>query len=239
MSVAVVVPLGGDCPYREQAWTWVQARYAEAHPDWEVIEARAASGKWCKAAAVAPAIDACEAEIIVQADADVWCDGLSAAVEAARGGIPWAVPHLRVHRLSKEGTASVLAGDHRNDQPLDQQPYRGIPGGGIVVAPREVLQAVPLDRRFVGWGQDDEAHAIALCALLGEPWRGDADLLHLWHPPQARLSRRRGSRQSWGLRRRYMQARHDPTAMRALLEESRDASPALEPVLHGASPNAL
>lgn len=34
----------------------------------------------------------------------------------------------------------------------DEQPYQGVAGGGIVVAAREVVQAVPPDPRFVGWG---------------------------------------------------------------------------------------
>jgi hypothetical protein len=138
-----------------------------------------------------------------------------------------------------EGTAAVLAGAPWQDQPLAQQPYKGIEGGGVVVASRQVLEAVPLDVRFIGWGGEDEAHAIALRALVGEPWRGDADLIHLYHPPQPRMTRRRGSRENWELRRRYFAASKDPRAMRALIEESRDACQAHQPPLHRGSPLAL
>jgi hypothetical protein len=36
-----------------------------------------------------------------------------------------------------------------------------------------------------------------------------------------------------------MQAHHDPTEMRNLIEESRDAFPAHQQTLHGATQNAL
>jgi hypothetical protein len=173
-----------------------------------------------------PAIETCKADIVVQADADVWTDGLAAAVNAVKSGAAWAIPHGMVRRLSQEGTMATIAGFAWQDQPVAQRPYRGVPGGGIVVASRAVLDAVPLDRRFIGWGQDDEAHALALNALVGEPWRGQAELIHLWHPPQSRMTRRRGSRESWALRSRYAAAKDDPAAMSALIEESRvDQSP--------------
>lgn len=35
---------------------------------------------------------------------------------------------------------------------LTQRSYEGVEGGGMVVARREVVQSVPLDARFVGWG---------------------------------------------------------------------------------------
>jgi hypothetical protein len=232
VSVAVVVPLAGACPYRTSSWSWLRARYAIRHPDWQVVEARAPSDPWSKGAAVNPSLAVSDAEIVVLADADVWTDGLGEAVEQVEAGAAWAIPHTLVHRLSEDGTVATLAGEDWRGQPVDQAPYRGLPGGGAVAAPMSVLQSVPLDHRFLGWGQEDECHAFALSTLVGEPWRGEADLFHLWHPPQERLSRRRGSTASWELRRRYHQARREPRAMRALIEESRDASPTAEPRLH-------
>jgi hypothetical protein len=224
--VAVVVPRGGECPHRERAWQFVRERYASAHPGWEVREARAPAEEWCKARAINPAVEATSAEIVIQADCDVWTDGLDAAVDAVRDGAPWAIPHIFVHRLDEAGTAAVLEGADWRRQPLacpEGRPYRGIAGGGVLVALRETLRAVPLDPRFVFWGQEDESHAMALSTLYGEPWRGSADLLHLWHPPQDRYTRRRGSTEGWALRGRYSAAREDPAAMAALIEEGHGA----------------
>lgn len=222
MAVAIVVPFRGGCPHREQAWGWVQAHYAEHHPDWDLIDAPAPDGPWSKGAAVNPVVERCEAGIVIQADADVWCDGLERAVYAVACGLAaWSIPHALVHRMSEDGTAAVATGADWRDQPLAQEPYRGIEGGGVVVARREVFCSAPLDRRYVGWGQEDESQAIALRTLWGDPWRGEADLLHLWHPPQERYTRRRGSPQGWALRGRYRAARDDPAAMAALIEENR------------------
>lgn len=187
-----------------------------------------------------PAIAACDAgAVVVVADADVWCDGISAAVAAVEAGAPWAIPHDLVHRLSETGTAAVLAGAHWRGQPVCQQPYPGVMGGGIVVARRETLLEAPLDPRFVGWGQEDESWAVALTALAGPPWRGAAPLLHLWHPPQPRLDRRRGSTGGWNLRRRYLRARRDPAAMRQLLDEARHALHSPEPAVHDLEPQRI
>jgi hypothetical protein len=235
-DVAVVVPLHGDCPYRERAWKWVRARYAERHPDWKVVEARLDAEPWCKAQAVNPAVAECDLEIVVISDADVWTDGLGVAVAAVEAGAPWAIPHTQVHRLDETGTAAVLAGADWVDQPLAQRAYKGIEGGGVAVAPREVLTSVPLDERFVGWGQEDECHALALRTLAGKPWRGRAALVHMFHPPQPRMTRRRGSEESWELRKRYFAAAKDPSALRALIEESRvDREPDQSP-MHDHSP---
>lgn len=170
-----------------------------------------------------PAVAACPADIVIVADADCWTDGLPPAIEAVERGAPWAIPHSPVHRLNQTGTANVLDGNPPDPRQLEQPPYPGVAGGGFLVAPRDTLLDVPLDPRFVGWGQEDECWAMALEARHGPPWRGTADLLHLWHPPQERLDRRRGTREGWLLRRRYLKARHDPVLMRELLSEAHDA----------------
>lgn len=232
MSIALVVPFGGNCPHRVRAWIWLKQRYRNCYPNWQIVEAPAPGGAWSKGAALNPAIAEIDAEITVVIDADVWTDGLHDAIAQIENGVPWAIPHTMVHRLSEAGSKGFLQGDNWEDQPLAQPPYRGLPGGGALVASTAVLRSIPLDSRFVGWGQEDECWAVALFTLLGEPWRGTADLVHLWHPPQQRLSRRRGSRRGWELRTRYMQARHDPTVMRALLEESRASRSAAKSPLH-------
>lgn len=215
-SVAVVVPWRGGCQHRARAWEHLKRRY-----DLPVIEAPGPD-PWCKAAAVMPAIEATSAQIMVVADADVWCDGLTEAIVAVEDGAAWALPHEFLHRLTEAATLNVLSG--RPDTATEETPYRGKAGGGIVVAHRDVLLEVPLDPRFIGWGQEDESWGWALTTLVGEAWRGTADLVHLWHPPQQRRERTYGSMEGWWLRRRYAKARRDPVAMRRLIEEVRSES---------------
>lgn len=214
VSIEVIIPWRAGCEWRERSLRTLLPRYR-----WPVTVAWAPAGAWCKAAAVMPAIEQSTAAAVIVADADCWTDGLDAAVAAVAAGAPWAQPHATVHRLTAAATDRVhdgapLAGE------LEQPAYEGVIGGGFVVARRDVLLDVPLDARFLGWGQEDTSWGLALTTLAGEPWRGAADLFHLWHPPQSRWSRGRGSPASWSLYQRYRTARADPDAMRALIEEA-------------------
>lgn len=227
MNVAVVLPWRAGCPHRERALTHVTGRYTAIHPDWELIVQDAPPGLFSRAACIIDGAARTDADVIVAADSDVWCTGIAAAVDAV-GEHGWAVPHLMVHRLSAESTDMVidegaaweglaLSSENRRDS----RPYKGYLGGGITVIRRDVLERVPPDRRMAGWGSEDEAWALALRTLVGPPWRGDADLVHLWHPPQPRLSRSVGTRENRALLNRYHRARNKPAAMRALVEEGR------------------
>lgn len=226
-SVTIVVPWRGGCPARERAWGWVQARYQAERPEWQLVEAPGPD-PWVKAAAAMPAVEQSPADgIVVVADADVWCDGLSAAIDAvASGNADWAIPHRKVHRLSAQATAGVLAGGSIDPIPDDlaRHAYEGVDGGGLVVAHRGTMLEIPLDPRFVRWGQEDESWAFALHCLAGPAWRGTAPLLHLWHPLQPRQRPKVGSRESWALRGRYLLALNDPAAMRELLKEATDVT---------------
>lgn len=185
-----------------------------------------------------PAIAASSAEVVVLADADVWCEGLPEAISAVRDGAPWAVPHHHVKRLTEAATTALLGGE---DLPADytQPPYEGVWGGGITVARRETFLEVPLDPRFVAWGQEDESHGIALHHLAGPGWRGATDLTHLFHPPQERMTRRRGSLESWQLHLRYRRARRDSAALTALVEEAKRALELDHQTLHNHAPDPV
>ena len=217
----VILPWRGGDPDRERALGYVLGRYRAERPAWTVVVAECA-GDWSKARAVMPAVAAAPADVVIVADADVWTDGLTQAIRAVVcGAADWAVPHYAVRRLTAEATAALIA-DPRfalERASLVEPTYQGIAGGGIVVAHRDTLLDVPLDPRFVGWGQEDESWGCALAALAGEPWRGRADLVHLFHEPASRSSRRVGSREGYTLRRRYHRARNNPAAVRAIIAE--------------------
>ena len=222
MTVSVVVPWRAGCPWREAAWEWVRARYEQEHPDWQVVAGHAPDGPWCKAAAVAGGLRDATGDVLVIADADVWCDGLDDAVHAVADGAPWAIPHRTVTRLTEQATGDVLAGatpDGRME--VEQRPYTGTMGGGITVLPRVLYEQIPLDPRFIEWGQEDEAWGVALTTLVGRPWRGTTGLYHLWHPPQRRQSRSSGHPAGVALARRYSAARRASATMEALIAEAK------------------
>lgn len=222
MNVEVVVPWRAGCPHREAAWAWVRARWDGL--GWPVTVAEAPPGRWVKARAVMPAVEASAADVVVVADADVWCDAAPVAVEAVAQGVAWAVPHGMVWRLAEQVTVDVLAGvDPAGlwSEAMAERPYWGVAGGGLVVLRRDVALDVPLDARFEGWGGEDHAWGFALRALHGDPWRSESPLWHLWHPPAPRMTRKIGCMESETLRRRYFAAQSDPAAMRALVDEAR------------------
>lgn len=231
--VEVVVPFAGTDLHRHRALTATVWQYRRR--GWFVNVGRG-SDPWIKAAAVMPLVDATTSDVVIVADADciVEGDGLEAAVAAVRQGAPWAIPHRWLVRLSRTATDRFHALEEWDDGDWDEPPQIGWEGGGVVVARADTLRRIPLDPRFVGWGGEDESWALALRVLAGDPFRSKARLIHLWHPPQPRRDRRRGSEANWRLVRRYAAARNDPTRMAALIREARIANDrnAYQPTLH-------
>lgn len=226
--VTVLIPWRDvGCRHRADALALVEKWYTVGYPDWRVrIGVHPDGGPWSKARAVAAGLTGDTADTLVIADADVLSlkgDGLDSAVLAVEEhGAAWAMPHTMVHRLTQEGTGVLLRRTHPDpfDLPTEERPYRGVQGGGIVVLRRGTYEECPLDPRFEGWGGEDQAWGVALHALYGRAWRGADTLVHLWHPPQARRSRKKGSVENSALYRRYCVARHDPAAMRELIQEA-------------------
>lgn len=214
----VLIPFRGGCKHRVRALGWVLTQFATKHPDWEIeVCDIPANDPWSKGKALAQATLPRRHDRLVISDADVWCDGLGEVVEKLDEH-EWAVPHKGVFRLSEEATQRVLEGAEMPSDDLEERAYPGTVGGGITALHTETFRRVPMDPRFEGWGQEDDAWGLALYQLAEHPWRGKAPLYHLWHPPQERLSRRIGSVESKALLRRYGRAR-TPEDMQALIDE--------------------
>jgi hypothetical protein len=215
-GISIVVPWRPDGAFRDVAWELVRHKWAREFPGAEIIEGSCPPGRpWSKGTAVANALTEASGDVIVVADADVWCEAVRPSIEVVRAGAPWAMPHLRVYRLTRPATIKVLAGGPIGGDVGES--HRGVLGGGIVVVARDVIDSVPMDPRFHGWGQEDTAWAMALHVIAGEVVRGKAPLWHLWHPEPPRLTRTRGSQESCELHARYKDARFDRAAMVALI----------------------
>lgn len=225
--VAVVVPYrpDGGGP-RERNWVELAGRWRRDYPGWELRDGVHLDGAWCKASAAETALDGCTADVLVVADADVWCEPAQALLDAVTlvrsGRRPWVVPHRRVARLSPAGTGRWIAGE-RDGVGLDQAPYRGIAGGGLFVISRAGWDSVGgFDRRFVGWGQEDLAFARAADTLIGRHHRLGGTLWHLWHPPAPRLSRQVGSAAGRDLLAEYRKAGRDAARMTEIVAAARE-----------------
>lgn len=218
MTIAALIPFAGSDPDRLAALDHVRRRLTEMV---DVVVGQGSAGLWSKADAVIDGLSRTDATTLIIHDADVWCDRTWAAARLVEGGAPWAVPHGKVHRLTAEATAQVHAGARYSpDLLLDERPYRGHVGGGIVIVRRDVYEACPLDPRFTGWGQEDDSWGLALTTLHGGPQRGDAPLWHHWHTPQARQTRIVGSADGKALHARYKAAKGNPVAMGSLIAEA-------------------
>lgn len=215
MKVAVVVPFRGDDPYRARNWAWIRNHY-ETHHGWPIHVADN-EGRWSKGAAIAAALEQCDADVLVLADADsfVHPDIIRQAVALAEEGAPWVVPHAKVYRQTCQMTDLVLAGAEPSRKRLARQPYDAVAGGGITIIDRATYEAVPIDPEFYDWGGEDIAWAHALTTLVGLPVQLDGDLFHLWHPhPAPDLQK---PPESQRLLDAYIAARWHPARMRAAL----------------------
>jgi hypothetical protein len=232
VSVTVVLQYAGDCPHRAAAFEWVSARYASEFPEWEqVVGTCEPAFPYNRSAAIIDGARKASGDTLVVADGDVWVDGLEAAVGFAETS-GWSTPHRLIHRLSQASTDLVLGGRDWRGLPLsqdneqDDKPYIGNDAGTLLVIRKELLFAVPPDVRFVGWGQEDVAWGLALRTLHGNTRRTNADLVHLWHPPQPRMSRQVGNPESLALVERYREAARQKAAtrkaaMQEIIDEAR------------------
>ena len=226
LEVEVIIPWFTKLanPDREAALAWVGAR-------WTVLGyrcrlARSPSERFCKAEAVGMALRTSRASWLIVADADVAPPaGIDRAVERCRWDCePWVKPFTHVIRLNKESSQKWYQGKHvdlEDVQNLTQKPNIGVPGGGIVIISRENYDKVPLDKRFVGWGGEDESWGFALHTILGPPYIEMPDLIHFYHEPQERMTRQKGNLENDALRSRYLKAIAKPDKMQALVDEGK------------------
>lgn len=223
MTVAVVIPWTPGCPHRERALAWTVKRYEVEFPDAEIILGGCNPDlPFNRSEAILDGARRSAADTLIVADGDCWSNGIRWAVDTVAGGVPWAVPHLMLCRLSQEATERVLEGEAPEDQEeYAERPYKGYEAGTLLVIRRDVVLDVPPEVRLVGWGQDDQCWALALRALIAPPVRGADPCFHLWHPPQPRRSRAVGNDANLALYRRYKAVRQDPVRMRRLVDESK------------------
>ena len=229
-SVSVIVPYRPDGAERDRNLAWVLDRLTAEHPDWQIIIQEEPEGEreglFNRARLIREGVARSFGDIIVVHDGDVWCPGLPDAVARVQAGARWALPHATVHRLTPDATVAVLAGAPLDESlPADEPPYMGCVTGGAVAVARDTFHACPPDDRFRGWGGEDLSWGRALVALAGAAWGSPERLYHLWHQPQPRISRSKGTEENEALTRRYLAAAANPAAMAALVAEHAGGDP--------------
>lgn len=233
MTVQFIVPWADyGCEHRRAALTYVGAHLSEHHGGYALAELNA-DQPWSKGAAIAEwdvmanlRGDHERTDMYAITDADVIVDpaAVSAAIEVvAAGRAQWAMPHRQVWRLDRASTTALLAGELSGARRYERR-YQGVEGGGMVVIAADLYRQAPFDTRMVGWGGEDLAAGIAWRTLAGPPWRGQAPLVHLWHPPQPKLTPAVGSRANHLLLGEYRKVAGDPSRMRDVIHGQDEAS---------------
>ena len=225
--ISVLIPYRrvDDRRHKLYEWTKLQWRRMRTESNLQVVVGSCPAGPWRKALAYADALERALGDIIVFADADCFFPQAGEAINMlARGDSEWVRTADEVRRLTDLGTKAVLEGwtvqDAEQRFGLDEPAYTHEAAGAGTILWRADAERVPLDPRFEGWGHEDSAWADALTTLVGHgAYCPGSICYHLWHEPQARLSRVVGSRESLRLRRRYGRALGDVEAMTALLGE--------------------
>lgn len=236
VNVAVLVPYQDDgTEERRRALDYVTRYWTSERPaesmSWTFsVGVQPPDEPWCKARAVKMARSqlaelnlTAPAGVLIVADADCFVPDRSAVVDAVAAAwrTGWAMPHRLVRRLTESSTRRLVDGDGPWNASVCRSPYDGWEGGGMTVVRADVYAACPLDWRFVGWGNEDEAWGMALRCLYGPPARGDAQLVHLWHPPAKPGHRKNYEPAAVELLARYRQAaKAGPQAVRDLIGEA-------------------
>lgn len=202
---------------------------------------------WSAATARVRGVQRTNGEVIVLMDADTWVspENLAQAAEyVASGEHPWVMTHQLILRLSAaqsrlyKATGRVDAFEEWNaprvlclmetdSRGRAMAPYRQFAGGVPTVITRELFEACPPDVRFDGWGCEDNAWGWALETLHEGCWRLAGQAFHFYHEPDPwRLLRTdnpnyRGHEYETHttLARRYLEAKDNVEAMRAIVQE--------------------
>lgn len=217
-GVSVIIPWMSDGGHRDRIWKWIEGRYEEMHPDYQVVKGISPE-PWRKGLAVQDGIAKATGQVIAVIDADciVNSEALEEAVELVERGVPWVVPHTMVRRLDKDSTERLISEEtstgNRFVGSCHRKPYKGYAGGGAFVIDRSNYNATGgIPEAFEGWGAEDEALAVILDTLVGPHIRLEPPIYHLWHPqgPRRKDPRYESNR---SLYRQLLQCIVDPDLM--------------------------
>jgi hypothetical protein len=186
-DVSILIPWRTDKGHRERIFNWTEPRWLDLLPDAELVVASDNGQPFNRARARNNAFANCFGDVLVIADADTTVpssDQLTRAIDLAESG-EWVLPYDVYYNLCREDTEELLR--NRPTIPLSEPErweFRLLTAeSGVLVLPREAFVAVGgYDERFVGWGFEDRAFALALSALWRPPVRLPGYVVHLWHP---------------------------------------------------------
>lgn len=223
-SVSVVVPWRPS-PGRERHLNLVRIALTAALPGAEVAAFDTGHQPFNRAAArnggVRNSYGGANVLVVCDADTVVDRESLRMAVKGAHDG-RLHLPYTTCRMLSPKGTEAALTGGGNVGIAEAEASYNNSIGGCVVVAYDTWREVGGWDERFTHWGFEDVAFWCAVDTFYGTV-RHPGTIHHLWHPDGRGL----GSPEyqtGLALCQRYTDARGNPEAIRAILEERACAS---------------
>lgn len=226
-DVSVIVPYWPDRGYRDRAFLWNMERLRRVLPHAELlIEWQPANdaGDFNRPAAINRAAHVASGCVLVIHDADTGWNphDLLDRISLARRDDEWSVPQTYVS-MTEQQTAAVLAERPAADYVIDAEPTVWDGQGswsGIVVVPAFAFREVGgFDERYVGWGADDVAFAMAIETLY-RPAARLGHVYHFWHPrPREHHEGHPHQAAQHHLTGRYVAAHGNREKMQAILGE--------------------
>lgn len=229
--------------YRIKNLAIAKKRWQEKMPDVELVIVINNDDPFNKAKALNQAAKQATGDYFILADADIMfgttlIDRLAVLAPEHH----WIIPWKTCYELSEEYSARFYADEtfvlpkKITIKDLDQQTaiinHRSIvnryvntyeaDGAYINVISREAFELVNgLDERFRGWGCEDLALAAALNTLVGQAYRMDERIFHLYHDRRAGAANPYydANKKLWF---RYQEALGDVVKMRAIIDERKE-----------------
>lgn len=210
MNVAIILPYGGECPYRRRALTLWQHYWSENFPDYWFARAVQVGPVWNMAEAVNTAIQAAAPafsrnpepvrfrldgttvttrsgppDILILAGADSFVppSQLREAVRLAAETPGYVRAFTTYRRLTRDASLAAMTWPEllASDGVEWQSDTAASPGVGAIS--REAWEKTGgYDPKFTGWGYEDMAWGLVHESMFG-PWRSvPGTLTHHWHP---------------------------------------------------------
>lgn len=190
-NLSILVPYRSDGGHRDRIFEWTQTFYKEQFPKAEICVGRNDHNLFSRSAAINDAAAKATKDVFLIVDADLLFDpSLVKASLQLLSDFHWVVPYYSIRYATQESTERLLSTSpvwplqiQVQSEEIDWS-VEGITGG-IGIIPRKSFRKVRgFDTRFLGWGGEDDAFALAANTLCGKYTRLNSNIYHLWHPTE-------------------------------------------------------
>jgi hypothetical protein len=228
--ISFLIPFRSEDKHRMHSFHWLCDLVVNDWPDSELFVAGNDGEPFNRSGSRNVAAQMCHGDILVFQDADSYVpvDQMEAAIgHLVDGSASFVYPYTHYYSLTELGTAQFMSNPGALPQqedieylfPSEETPEPSV--GGCVIMTREAFEKVRgYDTRFMGWGEEDRAMAMALETLAGNGLRIMGPLMHLWHPhPESKCFGSPYFLDNRVLCNRYREAHQNTPAMLALVSE--------------------